>query len=1229
MIRGTLFAWLFGLCLFVGQGTAAVIITEIHYDPDVKTQWVEFVEIYNDADTPVDLSGWQLTDAVSFTFPNGSYLDAQQHGVIAQDLDAIQNKWAITSYFPCFGPYIGRLSTQGETVVLRDDQGQIVDEVDYQLGFPWPTVGDSVDYQGDGHSIQLINYASDNDLAGSWRSAYPTPDTPNSDVAVDNTPPHIRQVKHQPQQPVSGQPVLITAKVTDDDGVARVELLTQRVEPGQYFPGDEVIYDVMWSEPIAMHDDGLDGDEVAGDGIYSIQLEGSQQTHRLLMRYRINIADSLGNELTVPYEDDPQPNFAYFVYDGVPAWQGAARPGVTPEVTYDVNVMSNLPVYHLISRNQDVEDCTWNDNYSGSEYKWWGTLVVDGEVYDHIRYRARGGVWRYAMGKNMWKFDFNRGHYLQARDDLGQKYDTTWDKLNFSACIQQGDYLHRGEHGLFEAASFRMFNLLGVPAPKTHWLQFRIIDEAAETGSTQFEGDFWGLYLAIEQMDGRFLDEHGLADGNLYKMEGGSGDLNNQGATAVTNKSDLNAFMNGMSSWNEQWWLDNVDMDCYYGYRCVVEGVHHGDIGYGKNYFYYLEPDTQKWSQLPWDLDLSWAENMYGNGREPFISNGALNFDSTEIAYKNRMREFLDLLYNPDQMGQLLDELAAIIWDPNGGPSMVDADRAMWDYNPVMRNSSKAGQGRFYESSDTGDFAGMVQLMKDYVDFCISNERWWWRQNGDSMGEIAADSDIPETPEIVYAGSSDYATNDLIFSTSDFSDPQGNSTFAALRWRLARVEPFSDVNAATVTLPDADGTLTLIDDGETWSYFKGTSAPAGGESAWTAVDYDDSSWSQGLAPVGYGEDFVETVLSDMRYNYSTVYLRKTFTVDTDIETENMTLEVMFDDAVAVYLNGYLFYMNNVDVEDLTYDGLANGNNEQTTLLSVDWSDLRPFLVDGTNVLAVHLLNLSVTTSSDCFFDARLTLDLPQQGGGGSTPTSTDKPIVTGREGYYEIDTLWDSNDIPVFADQIQVPATVVEPNATYRVRCRMQDNTGRWSHWSAPVQFTATDPVTSPLQDQLRITEIMFNPRNPQVGSTFDNDDFEFIELTNISNQRIDLSTLTFTGGIDFDFSTTSVSSLAGGATILLVKSRAAFNERYGTVYNSQIAGEYDGQLSNSGETLALADTYQGLVLQFDYDDNWHNGTDGDGYSLELIDPQISVDALGQANSWQASANLDGSPGSF
>ena len=68
-------------------------------------------------------------------------------------------------------------------------------------------------------------------------------------------------------------------------------------------------------------------------------------------------------------------------------------------------------------------------------------------------------------------------------------------------------------------------------------------------------------FSTIEQEDGRFLEEHGLPDGNLYKMENYDGVLNNQGRAAATDKSDLarftDAYRNGTPS--ESWWRENFD----------------------------------------------------------------------------------------------------------------------------------------------------------------------------------------------------------------------------------------------------------------------------------------------------------------------------------------------------------------------------------------------------------------------------------------------------------------------------------------------------------------------------------------------------------------------------------------------------------------------------------------------------------------------------------------------
>ena len=118
------------------------------------------------------------------------------------------------------------LNNDGETAMLRDASGVTRDEVDYQLGFPWPTVGDAP-----GYSIELIHPSLENDLGGSWRSGGPTPAAINS-VWANQAPPQVRQVNHSPKVPQRLDDVTITVKVTDPDGVASVSLQYQLVNPG-------------------------------------------------------------------------------------------------------------------------------------------------------------------------------------------------------------------------------------------------------------------------------------------------------------------------------------------------------------------------------------------------------------------------------------------------------------------------------------------------------------------------------------------------------------------------------------------------------------------------------------------------------------------------------------------------------------------------------------------------------------------------------------------------------------------------------------------------------------------------------------------------------------------------------------------------------------------------------------------------------------------------------------
>lgn len=578
---------------------------------------------------------------------------------------------------------------------------------------------------------------------------------------------------HTPRQPRSGEAVTISMRT--GKGIATARLEYQVVDAGAYIELKDTAYGKNWvAVSMGMEKATADGKR------FSVVLPGELQKHRRLIRYRFSAVDAAGKALGYPAADSPSRNLAYFVYDGVPAWSGAitprARGGELGKViTFSPEEMRRVQVYQFIGKKLSVENVTWNEQAPGKEYKYTGTLVVDGEVFDHVKYRARGGVWRYAMGKNMWKFDLPDDHHLKAMNDWGKAYPAKWSKINLRPCIQLGTYGWRGEQGMFESVGFRLFNMVGVAAPFTHWVQLRIIDQKEESPADQYQGDFWGLYLAIENEDGKFLKDHDLPDGNLYKMAGGTGTLAHHGEGLVADGSDLRQFQMDYERrvQPERWWRDHLDLPKYYSYRAIVECIHHYDIGDGKNYDYFNNPTLKQWQVIPWDIDETWADNMYGNGEEPFNSR-VLEIPRFRIEYQNRLREIRDLLFNPEQTGWLIDQFAAVPWDPSGKPSLVEADRRKWDFHPALAIGGQAGQGLFYQASATRDFPGIARRMKEYVQ---ARSAW-------IDAALLNDRLCPQTPIISYAGAEKHPADQLRFRAGPYV---GAGEFAGMKWRLAEV----------------------------------------------------------------------------------------------------------------------------------------------------------------------------------------------------------------------------------------------------------------------------------------------------------------------------------------------------------------------------------------------------------------------------------------------------------
>lgn len=173
----------------------------------------------------------------------------------------------------------------------------------------------------------------------------------------------------------------------------------------------------------------------------------------------------------------------------------------------------------------------------------------------------------------------------------------------------------------------------------------------------------------------------------------------------------------------------------------------------------------------------------------------------------------------------------------------------------------------------------------------------------------------------------------------------------------------------------------LIDKGSTWSYFPGTQEPANGSLAWTGTGFNDSSWSQGEDGFGFEEsgeggvltnDLVKTVLEDMPGNYTSLYLRKKFSVADVSKYQKLDLEVDYDDGFVAYLNGTQVASTVTDPDTDPTTGIAfdatgndlnadhestNGSGAPGARFSIDLSKFPNLLKAGNgNVLAIQGFN---------------------------------------------------------------------------------------------------------------------------------------------------------------------------------------------------------------------------------------------------------------------------------
>ncbi len=579
-----------------------------------------------------------------------------------------------------------------------------------------------------------------------------SPGTRNTAFSLD-LPPFIAAVEHLPAMPRPYEVATIVAQVEDDVEVSSVVL--------EY----KSALDPTWTS-VPMYDDGLNGDSVAGDGWHTATTKTySSQT---VVQYTVTASDNLGQGARSPYQNDPKPNHAYFVYNQ--------------------EVVSKLPVYFMTIPNMASID-PWSDNYHPA------TFVYQGQVYENVGVRYRGQTSR-SYPKKCLKVRFNSGDLFTGSFYPGLR------SINLQAMWADKSYLREKlSYDLYEHVKFGENGDRHVPYCETRHVVVYI------------NGAYWGLFLELEAPGGRYLKRNGRDDaGNLYKAYNTGTDA--WGFEKKTNetdgsKADLSTFLYGINNTPESqitYYLNtHTDVESQITYNAVNSVINNSDQP-AKNYFLYHDPISDKWEMLVWDTDLTYGRNYEVSGSDTGVCNDVFRWNNhiffgTRIHPKNdgpwnrvvdrffypetsaatapfrnmmfdKTREILDNYFTPALQYREIDALVELIEEE------AARDRAKWGS---------------YSGTDM-DLASQVSLLKSFV----INRRSYLYSN------FLIDRYAPRKPRNIIPRDRDYTVfPTAILQPSSYSDPN-NDAHAASQWQVCEEGDYWTDTVLDVEVTDGD-----------------------------------------------------------------------------------------------------------------------------------------------------------------------------------------------------------------------------------------------------------------------------------------------------------------------------------------------------------------------------------------------------------------------------------------
>ena len=304
----------------------------------------------------------------------------------------------------------------------------------------------------------------------------------------------------------------------------------------------------------------------------------------------------------------------------------------TSEITYDTLLFDQSRVHEInvLISGEDWADLCENPT---KETKYTVSVTVDGETYRNVAFKTKGNSSLSAvaaMDSDRYSFKLNFGSIEKGQTYHGLK------KLHLGNIYADATYLK-------DYISYEIFRAAGVEAPLTSYVLLSINNE------------LFGLYLAIEDISGSYLDRTRNGKGELYKPNNGIDNVSgvdlrdfgrgsDKGASlrysdddissypdifdnAVTNVTDKDkqkvvTALRNLSEGNVEEALDTDEVIRYFAAHNFV--INSDSYTGGMFHNYYLYENGGRLSMLPWDYNLAFGSfsGSGSNGATAIVNNG-------------------------------------------------------------------------------------------------------------------------------------------------------------------------------------------------------------------------------------------------------------------------------------------------------------------------------------------------------------------------------------------------------------------------------------------------------------------------------------------------------------------------------------------------------------------------------------------------------------------------------